>query len=31
MSVFHSIMKKLDPDYADWMVAVAYKTEEENE
>ena len=26
-----SAMKKLDPDYADWMVAVAYKTEEENE
>ncbi len=23
-----SAMKKLDPDYSDWMVAVAYKTEE---
>ena len=28
---FISAMKRLDPDYSDWMVAVAYKTEEENE
>jgi small conductance mechanosensitive channel len=26
-----SAMKRLDPEYADWMVAVVYKTEEGNE
>jgi hypothetical protein len=26
-----SVMKKLDPDYLDWMVAVTSKTEKEDE